>query len=107
MMNDDKVKTIRHQLEESRQVIGYILHKLRFKAHKVPQDLAVYMTSKLDSLQFKDQDMLAVLNQVSSVLDDLIDAQRKVAKLKPLKAENKELLKLIHQEHKNRRLLQN
>lgn len=44
---------------------------------------------------------------VDEKIDELQDTHRKAEKLKPLRTENKELLRILHYEQKNRRQLQN
>lgn len=48
-----------------------------------------------------------LVHSLDSTLSELKEVKKKVEKLKPLKSENKELLKLLLQEQKHRRQLQN
>lgn len=100
------LEVLRRSLEELQMLAGFVLNRLGFRHREVPQDLALHMAGDLE-VKPMSKTMKHLLESVDERLAALLEAQQKAEKLQPLKQENKELLKILHLEQKNRRQLQN
>jgi kinesin family protein C1 len=69
--------------------------------------VAAYLTQSANNVQLKHGDLKRALFMLDERLTDMLESQKHVDKLRPLKTENKELLKLLRLEEKNSRQLLN
>ena len=73
----------------------------------MPNLVAAYLTQSVGNVQLKNGDLKSALFMLDERLTDMIESQKDVDKLRPLKTENKELMKLLRLEEKNGRQLLN
>lgn len=78
-----------------------------FTPQQLPGSIAGYLAQSLGEASVGARDMEQALLMFDEKVKELCNSKKKVDKLKPLKAQNKELLQIIRQEQAQRRFLQN